>query len=34
MDDETDDEDLAAAMMCGDKEALRTVLDEHLEPVK
>lgn len=34
MPDEPDDEDLAAAMMCGDEEALRTVLRMHLEPVK
>lgn len=34
MTDETDDEDLAAAMMCGDAEALRIVLKKHLGPVK
>lgn len=34
MADEPDDEDLAAAMMCGDAEAARTVLRMHLEPVK
>jgi len=34
MTDEPDDEDLAAAMMCGDVEALRAVLRMHLEPVR
>ncbi|HWL10154.1 MAG TPA: sigma factor [Planctomicrobium sp.] len=34
MADESDDEDLAAAIMCGDKDALRTVLRMHLEPVR
>jgi RNA polymerase sigma factor (sigma-70 family) len=34
MTDDTDDEDLAARMLCGDKEALREVLREHLGPVK
>jgi RNA polymerase sigma factor (sigma-70 family) len=34
MTDAQDDEDLAIRMMCGDKEALRIVLERHLEHIK
>lgn len=34
MADKLDDEELAISIMCGDEEALRTVLRTHLEPVK
>lgn len=34
MSNETDDEDLALRMMCGEADALREVLRRHLEPVR